>query len=166
MYDEEKNEFSSLPGGVFSFEHSLRSLSKWESKWRIFLIGNRELTMEQLDDYFYMMCLDDNFSKVYITNELRKVLKEYMEDSHTATILPPSSGGKKQTLTSELIYAYMAMANIPFECEVWNISRLITTIACVGILQNPNKKKMGVKSTVDQYMRLNSQRLKKYKTKG
>lgn len=138
-------QFDTLPGGVFRFEHCLLAIAKWEAKYCLqFLpaVEKQELTQEQSMDYYYFMCLDEGFDKAYITPDLAKILNDYMSQSHTATTLPKQKkGGRKQKYTSELIYAYMAVGRIPFECETWEIGRLMMLISCVGVLQDPKTGK-------------------------
>ncbi len=167
LYDESKSEFITLPGGVYRFEHSLRAISKWESKWNVNFLGNKNLTEEQTIDYFICMCMDGGFRKEYITNDLVEVLSEYINTNHTATtIRSKGDGPNRQVLTSELIYAYMAIARIPFECDKWEINRLLTTISCVSTLQAPKKTRRSKASISKDYSKLNAQRLAKYNTKG
>ncbi len=158
-------QFETLPGGVFRFEHCLLAISKWEAKHCIqFLpaVEKGELTKEQSIDYYYFMCLDEGFSRDYITPDLANILNEYMSKSHTATVLPkPKKTGRKQKYTSELIYAYMAVGRIPFECETWEIGRLMMLISCVGVLQDPktgkNKPKKG-RSVAKNFHEINKAR--------
>ena len=38
LYDEDKNEFVTIKGQTLCLEHSLVSISKWESKWKKYFI--------------------------------------------------------------------------------------------------------------------------------
>lgn len=158
-------QFDTLPGGVFRFEHCLLAISKWEAKYCIKFfpaVEKQELTEEQSIDYYACMCLDEGFDKAYITPDLAKILNDYMSESHTATTLPKNQkGGRKQVYTSELIYAYMAVGRIPFECETWEIGRLMMLISCVGILQDPKAgkgKKKGRRATAKSFHEINKAR--------
>ncbi len=158
-------QFETLPGGVFRFEHCLLAIAKWEAKYCIKFFPTVEkqgLTQEQSIDYYAYMCLDEDFNKAYITPDLAKILNQYMSESHTATTLPkPKKGGHKQVYTSELLYAYMAVGRIPFECETWEIGRLMMLISCVGILQDPKTgkgKKMSHRAAAKSYHEINKAR--------
>lgn len=169
-FDESTSTFSSLAGGIFRFEHSLRAISKWEEKWCIRLIPNlNNLTAEQLSDYFCCMCMDDGFSKAYLSTDLIDILTSYINDSHTATTFHSqkntSSNGRKPNYSSEEIYARMVLANIPFECDEWNIERLFTLLNAVSILSGP-KKRMKSRDVTEMYNRINEKNLKKYNSRG
>lgn len=169
-FNETTNTFTTLPGGVFRFEHSLRAISKWEEKWCIRLIPNfNNLTVEQLTDYLCCMCLDNGFTPVYLTKDVVNILSEYINRKHTATTFHSqkntSSKGRTPNYSSEEIYAHMVLANIPFECDEWNIERLFTLLNAVSILGGP-RKKMKAKDVNSMYNRINERNLKKYNSRG
>ena len=58
QYDEEKNEFFSTKSYELQLEHSLISLSKWESKWKKPYLSNTEKTPEEAIDYIRCMTLN------------------------------------------------------------------------------------------------------------
>ena len=49
-YDEVKNEFSYSKECVLQLEHSLVSISKWESKWHKPFLDKKEKTAEEIID--------------------------------------------------------------------------------------------------------------------
>lgn len=168
-FNEETLEFYDvLPPKTFRFEHSLLAISKWEMKYEVNMIGNENLTNQQTLDYMTMMCMDKGFDVRYFTPQTIKQLEAYMKKKNTATKVYHKNNGSnsKQTLTSELIYAYMALAQVPFKCETWNINRLMNLIDCIGVLNNGHKNKKGGHDTAKRYSKLNAQRLAKYNTKG
>ena len=60
-FDESTNEFIYIKEQTLCFEHSLVSLSKWESKWcKPFLSNIKEKTVEEALDYFRCMCITQN----------------------------------------------------------------------------------------------------------
>ena len=121
------------------------SISKWEAKFkRPYLKPNDEKTPLEMFEYIKMMSLtpgvsDDQWSS--ITVDSVKAIKEYIDDNKTATTFP-SNKKKKSTeiITSELIYAWMVLQQIPFECENWHLSRLLTLINVVSIKNQPDEK--------------------------
>ena len=55
MYDEEKNEFYTENSTDLILEHSLLSISKWESKWhKPFLVNDTKSVDEMID---YIRCM-------------------------------------------------------------------------------------------------------------
>lgn len=114
------------------------------------------------------MCLDDGFSKAYLTNDVIKILYNYLNKKQTATTFHSqknTSSKGRHNYSSEEIYARMVLANIPFECDEWNIERLFTLLNAVSILSGP-KKKMKSRDINAMYNRINERNLKKYNSRG
>lgn len=168
-FDELTNTFTSLPAKTFRFEHSLKAISKWEQKWGIRLLPNfNNLTNEQLNDYLCCMCLDEGFSQVYLTTDVIGILSNYLNKKQTATTFHSqknTSSKGKHNYSSEEIYAHMVLANIPFECDEWNIERLFILLNAVSILSGP-KKKMKTREVNELYNKINERNLKKYNSRG
>ena len=55
FWDEGKEEFVSTKGTTLQLEHSLVSLSKWESKWHKPFLGKGDKTVEETVDYIRCM---------------------------------------------------------------------------------------------------------------
>ena len=89
-------------------------------------------------------------------------LSNELEDKPTATVInpveKPSNNG--MVMTSEVIYAYMANARVPFECDTWNIHRLLTLLGVIGEFNAPKKKK-STSQILDDYDRINNERQEK-----
>lgn len=134
----ESNEFVIIKGKVLQLEHSLISVSKWESKWKkAFLKKDKERTQEQMLDYVKCMTLTQNVDpKVYlnVTPSIMRQINEYINDPMTATVIAKleqnggNVGASRDTVTSELIYYWMISLNIPFECQKWHLNRLLALI--------------------------------------
>ena len=80
QWDEERQIFLSTKETELCLEHSLVSVSKWESKWHKHFIGNNNLTTEMLTDYIRCMTLTQNVNpEVYyaIPEEQLLKIKEY-----------------------------------------------------------------------------------------
>ena len=166
FFDERRGlhgEFVSNKSYTIQLEHSLVSLSRWESKWKKSFLSNKNpLTQEELVDYIRCMTIDKNVpEEAYLalgTEELQQI-KEYIDDPHTATTIydrrnmPP----RHETITSELIYCWMIECGIPFECQKWHLNRLLTLIKVCNIKQSPEKK-MSRQSIYNQNRELNALR--------
>lgn len=169
-YDESRSEFIKTKAITLRLEHSLLSISKWESKWHKPFLGKGEKTLEETVDYLRCMTINpDVDTLVYsaLTQDDVVRVNEYIEDPMTATTIREIGGAKKQQriVTSELLYAWMFALRIPKECEKWHLNRLIMLIRVMDIEQQP-KKKMGRKEQMKQNAALNAARKKKYGTRG
>ena len=174
LYDEATNTFISIPSLDLLMEHSLISVSKWESKWKKSFLSNADkLTTDEMLDYFSKMCIkpqdvDPNSFLVLSRDEINKIVNYIKEEQSATTITYHSKGGRnKKIITSELIYYWMVAAQIPFECEKWHLSRLLKLIEIYGIENDPKgKKKMPKKDVYNQYDKLNAMRRAQMHTKG
>lgn len=171
-WDEERQEFISSKETDLRLEHSLVSVSKWESKWHKYFIGNNDLTREMLLDYIRCMTLDQNVDPdVYYAldeNTINKIV-DYIKDSHTATWFRedgPVSKSNSRILTSELIYYWMVALQIPFECQKWHLNRLLTLIRVCNEENSQSDKKMSQSEIMRRNREINEQRRKTLKTRG
>ena len=150
-------------------EHSLIALSKWESKWcKPFLSSDK--TDEEIMDYIKCMTLTPNVDQeVYnrLTPENIKQINEYINAPMTATIFSDRRNQRpsRERVTSELIYYWMIVSNIPMECEKWHINRLITLIRVCEIKNNPPKK-MSQRELMSRNAAINAARKKQNNSKG
>ena len=169
LYNRQTNQFTEVKGTNLLLEHSLVSVSKWEDKWEIPYLSRKEKTDEQVLDYIKFMTLTKNVDpRIYLclTEENLLDIKDYIEKKHTATTINhQGKHGSNRVVTSELIYCWMIMQNIPKEFEKWPLNRLMTLIEVCGIESNP-KKKRGYKETQNYYAQLNKARRAKYGSKG
>lgn len=169
-YDGTKNEFIYEEGGMARFEYSLKAIYEWEAKYRIPFL-NSQLTEDQLEDFFLMMCIDD-IDRKFIDYETAELLKEYIELNPTATRFRKAQPGQNgntssaaKVNTAEEIYAIMFMNGIPIEFEERNVNRLLTILRIIGNHNQP-KKKMSRDEIYRQNRELNEARKAKLKTKG
>lgn len=169
-WDEVNEEFITVKGQSLKLEHSLVSISKWEAIWNKAFLTNKQKTPEQVLSYIRCMTVTPNVPpEVYsnLTQDNVNTVCAYIEKSQSATSLPESSSekGSKDVVTSELIYYWMTALNIPFECEKWHLSRLLSLIGIANLKNQPSKK--GNKAaTAAHYRALNAARRKKFNTKG
>lgn len=169
-WDEEKNEFLEPEYQAIELEHSLISLSKWESKWHKPFFSREDKTNEETLDYIKCMTLTRNVKpEVYLklTKENYEQIDKYINDSMTATTFYNDSQGKssRETITSELIYYWMISLNIPPEYQKWHINRLLTLIRVINIKNTPPKKR-SMKEIMNRNAALNEARKKQLNTKG
>lgn len=158
------NEFIYVKPCTLQLEHSLISLSKWESKWKKPFLALKAPTVEEMQDYIRCMTINSNGIEdiVYETlmpGDLDKI-REYITDSHTATTIidrQSKRAGSPETPTSELIYYWMIANDIPFQCEKWHLNRLLTLIRICNIKNLPMKK-MSKENIFAQNASLNAKR--------
>lgn len=171
-FDEAKIEFIPImtKEQTLQLEHSLVSLSKWEAKWRKPFLSNKQWTAEESIDYVRCMTLTQNVDpNVYraLTPQLLHEVFAYIDASMTATTI--SKRGNRATtneyVTSELIYYWMVSYQIPFECQKWHLSRLLTLINVCNV-KNAPQKKMSRQEIIAQNRALNAARRKKLNTRG
>lgn len=159
LFDGSTSQFVVLKGGVFTFEHSLLSLVEWESKYKKPLLDRKDKTVEEFVDYILMMELSRTLDVRLIDTEVVNTLSAYIVDNQSATVIKPStSSGSSSFITSESIYASMAMAQVPYSAETWNLNRLLTTLAIIGEKSNPNPKKKSKREVMSEYKSLNQKR--------
>lgn len=169
LYNEETNEFTCYDDVKLELEHSLISISKWESKWCKPFLDGKDKTLDEIVDYVRCMTISDNIkSDVYdrLTEENLVVINEYIGRPMTATTF---NNEKKSTgreiITSEIIYYWMVSFNIPFECQYWHLNRLLTLIKVCNVKNNPPKK-MSQKEILARNKALNDARKKELGTRG
>lgn len=171
VYNEETNEFLYVKETVLCLEHSLVSISKWESKWKKPFLGSEEKTTEEILDYVKCMTITQNVPEIVyscLTKDNKDAIGAYIQDSYTATWFN-DYGGKKssEVVTSELIYYWMIASQVPFECQKWHLNRLLTLIKICGIKNDPKgSKKMSRNAVMRQNAALNKARRAKTGSRG
>lgn len=170
QWDESKEEFVYSKAQTLQLEHSLVSLSKWESKWGEAFLSKKEKTYEQTIDYIRFMTLTQNVDpNVYfrLTNADVEKIRNYIEAPMTATSFSDDKNARqsRELVTAELIYYWMIALNIPFECQKWHLNRLLTLIK-VCVIKNQPPKKMSKRELIQRNAALNAARRKRLNTKG
>ena len=167
LWDDVEQRFIVIPSSVYTLEHSLQSISKWEQEFKIPFLTSDEKTPEQLLRYFELMDLTEELDKMELDNELVEQITTYMADEATATTFnsPVGSSNTHSVVTSEVIYAQMAMAQIPFTADTWNINRL-TTLLRVYNNFNSTKRKKSKSEILAENRRLNDERRRQFNSKG
>ena len=171
LWDEEKEEFITVNAQDIVLEHSLLSLSKWESKWEIPLLSKQPKSKEQFLDYIRCMTVTQHVNPyVYycLTDEHIKTVDEYIDKKMSAATFSGDTrkgqGGKQ--VTADLIYYWLVALQIPFEpVEKWHLNRLMSLIKICNIENQPSKK-MSRGATMRQNAALNAARRKRHGSRG
>lgn len=177
LFDEKTSRIIEIPSKKLILEHSLVSISRWESKWHKPYLpqpgipkAEQQRSKEQLIDYVRCMTIDGNVDPlVYrgLTSKNFRDIKAYIEDPHTATVISKmNKAGGRDIITNELIYCWMTQLNIPFQpCEKWHLNHLMSLIEVCAIKSQPSKK-MSPKEVMRRNHSLNAARRAKYNTRG
>ena len=172
FFDNATQTFHEIKGQTLQLEHSLVSLSKWESKWNKPFLSNESKTEEETIDYVRCMTITQNVNPmVYsaINGSLVRKINEYIEAPMTATWFSEVPGAQKKSnrevITAELIYYWMIALNIPMECQKWHLNRLFTLIRVCNIKNAPSKK-MSRKEIAAHNQALNRERRNRMNSKG
>ena len=168
---DEKNEVFIINNKeqILTLEHSLLSISKWESKWKKPFLSKDEKTDAETIDYIRCMTITSNVdSTVYnfIDSKIIEQVNNYIDDPMTATWFnDKEKSNSRQIITSELIYYWMIALNIPWETQKWHLNRLLTLIKVCNI-KNAPPKKMSMNEVINRNAAINKARKAKYNTKG
>ena len=170
FWDEVQNLFSTINDEVIELEHSLFSVSKWESIYQKPFLASGDRTNEEVLGYIKAMILTPNVDPD-VLNKLGKThidaIQEYVDSSQSATTFGMMSErqGSGEVITSELIYYWLVAFNIPFECQYWHLNRLFSLIRICNI-KNSKPKKMSRNEMAQRYRDINAERKARLGTKG
>lgn len=169
-FDDAKQEFVYEKEQTLQLEHSLVSLSKWESKWKKAFLSGKDKSYEETLDYIKCMTITKNVNpSVYsrLSSKNLEQINSYISDPMTATYFPKDETKKnsREVVTSELIYYWMIAMNVPPEYQKWHLNRLLSLIRVCEI-KNAPPKKMGRKELMSRNAALNAARRKRLNTRG
>ena len=168
-FNEKTNEFLHYESQILQLEHSLLSISKWESKWKkpfplIQSVKERsKITPEEFIDYVRCMTLNQHVDQDCYENLSKKNVEKiigYINDPMTATWFSKKEHqkpGPHPIITNELVYYWMDINGIPKDCEKWHFNRLMTLINVHNEKNNPGKKR-SPQEIAAQNRALNAQR--------
>ena len=176
LWDEANEMFvykQGAKGCELTLEHSLLSVSKWESIWCKPFLANKDKTVEEFLSYVECMTI----TPVNVNPEVYKRIpksefdrvNDYVNNPSTATTFSDPKGGfgRGEVITSEIIYYWMTALNIPFECQKWHLNRLLTLIRVCEIKNDPkSQKKMTANEIRKNNDKLNEMRRKAMHSKG
>lgn len=170
LWDEIHEEFITIKAQTISLEHSLVSISKWESKWCKPFLSKEQKTPEETIDYIKCMTLTQNVDPCvyeFLSRENIEKINAYIESPMTATTFTNDKQQKpnREIITAEIIYYWMISFNIPLECQKWHLNRLLTLIRVMDVKNRPAKN-MGKREIMSRNAALNAARRKKFNTKG
>lgn len=174
QWDSENEKFVYPERFVIKLEHSLVSLSKWESKFEKPFLTEESKTHDEILGYIQCMILDVEDPDLYVpflTQDHVYKIQEYIDSKQTATWFTDNRPSRStQTITNELVYYWMAKAEIPIECETWHLNRLFTLLrvhsAHNAAADTNGKKKRMSSSDAAERAKENERRRQLYGTKG
>lgn len=162
LWDSRTNTFYVLKDQVLQLEHSLLSISKWESITHKPFLGKDPRTSKEIVLYIKCMTLNKGVDpKAYdaLTAKDLDKIRKYIDDPATATWFGKEENqraGSRKVVTSEVIYYWMIAGNVPMQCEKWHLNRLLTLLHIIEIKNRPKKKG---KMSSAKMASLNAQRL-------
>lgn len=170
LFDNKEQRFIRIKEQTLRLEHSLVSVSKWESKWKKPFLSREPHALEEYVDYIRCMTLTQNVDPVTYMGLTEKNLADvskYINDPMTASTVKKlkQKGSFNQKITSELIYYWMIQSGIPFECQKWHLNRLLMLINVCRAMGEPPKK-MSNSEIIAQNRALNAARKQMWHTRG
>jgi hypothetical protein len=170
FFNEETETFETVGDFELKLEHSLISLSKWESKHQTPFLTNQAKTSKEIFSYIECMIINNKYPENLFARLSRKNIEEinrYIDSKESATTFGamPERRGRGEVITSELIYYWMVAFNIPFECEKWHLNRLFALIRICN-LKNQKPKKMTRNEIAQRNRELNDRRRAELNTRG
>lgn len=170
LYDEAKEEFINTNLRILQLEHSLISISKWESRQHKTFLSKTEKTESQIIDYIRCMTINSNVEpEVYLalTDENLAEINRYINNPMSASFFAkePEQSGRGEPMTSELIYYWMTYFNIPWEAEKWHLNRLLNLIK-IAKMKSSTKNRRNSRDLLSQQAAMNAARREAWGTKG
>lgn len=170
-YDEPNNLFVTTPDTELQLEHSLVSLSKWESFFEKPFLSSDQKTIEETLWYVRAMTISPDVpAELYtrLSNDNLDAIQAYMNAKMTATTdsAEKSRTPSREIITAEIIYHWMVMLHIPFDpCENWHLNRLMMLVRVCNEKNAPGKK-MSSREVAERNRALNAKRLAELGTRG
>lgn len=170
LFDEVTETFIYTEEKIIQLEHSLVSISKWESIVEKPFISKTPKSIEETMLYIGCMTITkkvDEKTYASLSDKDINTINAYIDKKCTATIITKLNKGSvsNEIVTSELIYYWMLCHKIPFECERWHLNRLLTLIDICNA-KNAPPQKMSRAALAQTYKDLNEQRRAQLNSKG
>lgn len=170
LFNDDTNEFIMFKKTTLQLEHSLVSISKWESKWEKPFMSPDKKSIEETVDYIRCMTMTQHVEPgIYnhIPGFLLDEITNYINAKMTATwIKEEKTQTNNRLITSELIYYWMIINNIPMECQKWHLNRLLMLIRVCNSENNPPTKKKNTQQSLAERTAINNARKNKLNSKG
>lgn len=170
FFNSETSEFYYTKEQTLLLEHSLVSISKWESKWKKPFMSREKRTIEETIDYIRCMTITKGVDPLVYKNITSNVVEQidaYISDPMTATTFREERHSpNREIVTAEVIYYWMVSLGIPFECEKWHLNKLLTLIKVCSVKNSAGNNKMSQRQVMANNAALNAARRKKLNTKG
>lgn len=146
LWDEVNEVFINTKETKLRLEHSLISLSKWESETHRPFINQSDRTIQELIDYIRCMVVGtppDQEVFLYLPDTVINQVAAYIDDPMTATWFSEDDSKDEipPVITSELIYSWMIAYNVSHPYEKWHLNRLLTLIRILKIQNQPKKER-------------------------
>lgn len=169
-FNDSTQTFEPVDPVELELEHSLVSLSKWESKHQKPFLSSEQKTSEEIYDYLQAMVLTPGVDPDVLlrcSQDNIDLIQVYIDSSQSATTfgMMPDRQGPSEVITSELIYYWMVAFNIPFECQYWHLNRLFALVRICNI-KNSKPRKMSRHEIAQRNRDLNAQRRAELGTSG
>lgn len=169
-FNDETQTFETINDVSLDLEHSLLSISKWESKFEKPFLGPGKKSSDELFEYIKAMVLTSDVDLDVLNKCSQKnldLIQEYIDSSQSATTfgVMPERRGPGEVITAELIYYWIVSFNIPFECQTWHLNRLFALIRICNI-KNSKPKRMSRNEIAQRNRDLNAKRKAELGTKG
>lgn len=171
FWNEKTEEFIYGKEQKLTLEHSLVSLSKWETRWNKPFLTKEKRNYAESVDYIRCMTLTQNVDpSAYdcITSLQIRSVEKYMNLPMSAAtfLVRDTPKPRNEQITAETIWYWMITYGIPFDpCQKWHLNRLFALIRFCSIKSNPGKK-VPPREILQNNAAINAARRKKYHTTG
>ncbi len=173
-FDEETEKFVKPPTMTIELEHSLFSLSKWESEWEKPFLGDSDKTDAETLSYIRHMIVTPDVTDEMLSGlndtHLRQV-NAHIASKQTATWFrednsPKTGSAKREIVTAEIIYHWLVALTIPWETQYWHLNRLLALVRVCDEKNNPKKTRQSSATIAQQRREINARRKAQWGTTG
>jgi hypothetical protein len=162
FFDEKQELFLQTKPVVVRMEHSLISISKWESYWEKPYLGTEGVVKGvsgHAEEMHYIQCMilgvvPTHIPEILFHNHIKEI-SAYISKQHTATSIQRRMGHKavsRQVITTELVYYWMIKLGIPLECQKWHFNRLLMLIDVCNVKDTPGKNNRLTTAEANKYI--------------